>query len=177
MRFALAIAFVASSAIPSYPAFARAPITVYSFQGAPDGANPFAGLTYYDGFLYGTTGHGGAGTNGYGGTVFKVDTATGAETVLHSFNGSDGVLPMAPVVAFRGMLYGAVVEGGASGFGCLYNVNRSTGDFQVVYNFGSRPNDHDGAYPGALVPYAVRAVRPCRGRKQIWPRRRRDIQV
>ena len=154
MHFGVALALSAGCAVLPRQACGRTPVTVYSFQGAPDGATPFAGLTYYNGFLYGTTGFGGSGSGFYGGTVFKVNVTTGAETVVHSFSGSDGVLPMAPLVVFRGILYGAVVEGGPFGFGCLYKVDPSTDDFQVIYNFGSRHNDKDGAYPGTLVPYA-----------------------
>ena len=46
---------------------------LYSFTGAPDGANPFAGLIMdKDGNLYGTTS--GGGRLGYG-TVFKLALA------------------------------------------------------------------------------------------------------
>ena len=61
---------------------------LHSFTGGADGARPFAGLIRDTaGNLYGTTGEG--GTFNFG-TVFKVD-ATGAETVLHSFNWVDGL--------------------------------------------------------------------------------------
>ena len=42
---------------------------LYSFKGAPDGANPFGGLTDMKGMLYGTTANG--GSNGYG-TIFQI---------------------------------------------------------------------------------------------------------
>jgi uncharacterized repeat protein (TIGR03803 family) len=43
--------------------------TLYSFTGGLDGAEPFAGLTYSNGYLYGTTAYGGA----FGlGTVFQL---------------------------------------------------------------------------------------------------------
>ena len=46
--------------------------------------NPWPGLLAAGGKLYGTTWIGGA--NGHG-TVFSIDPATGAETVLYSFCG------------------------------------------------------------------------------------------
>lgn len=72
----------------------------HSFTGPPgDGAIPVAGLLRdAAGNLYGGTAVGGASTNCTGGaagnvagcgTVFKLDTS-GNESVLHSFNGSDG---------------------------------------------------------------------------------------
>src|ERR1700728_2343452 len=57
---------------------------LHKFGGAGDGTNPSAELIDVDGTLYGTTAKGGA--NGYG-TVFSL-TATGQETVVHSFGGT-----------------------------------------------------------------------------------------
>ena len=69
---------------------------VYTFAGPPkDGAVPYAGLIRdAAGNLYGTTSQGGAsGQYGVGsGVVFKLGP-TGAETVLHSFDGADGAQP------------------------------------------------------------------------------------
>ena len=64
---------------------------LHNFTGAPDGANPFAGLIMdRAGNLYGTTAAG--GSSGYG-TVFKLDTS-GNETVLYSVTGTpDGANP------------------------------------------------------------------------------------
>src|SRR5271165_1432929 len=65
---------------------------LYSFQGSPDGALPYAGLVFdAQGNLYGTTFYGGNPACKYEfiygcGTVFKLDT-TGKETVLYSFTG------------------------------------------------------------------------------------------
>ncbi len=47
-------------------------IVLHSFKGAPDGAEPQAGLTLRGGVLYGTTTAGGNGPNGGQGTVFAV---------------------------------------------------------------------------------------------------------
>ena len=60
---------------------------VYSFQGAPDAAQPNAGVTEDAvGNLYGTTTFGGAYDQG---AIYKL-TPGGVETVLYSFTGSAG---------------------------------------------------------------------------------------
>ena len=84
------------------------------------------------GNLYGTTAGGGASGNG---TVFKLapDGAGGwAETVLHSFNGTDGSLPLlAPLVAdAQGNLYGVTQ-------GYCYRAKCGTG---AVFEMSPRPN-------------------------------------
>src|SRR6185436_581965 len=71
--------------------------TLYSFTGAKEGAGTSAGLVQgSDGNFYGTTTYG--GTNGGGGTVFRI-SATGALTTLYSFTGgNDGGQPQAELV-------------------------------------------------------------------------------
>jgi uncharacterized repeat protein (TIGR03803 family) len=86
-------------------------ISLYSFTGGTDGANPRAGLVQgSDGNFYGTTYQG--GTNGDG-TVFKI-TTNGAFTSLYSFTGTnDGANPRAGLVqGSDGNFYGTTVGGG-----------------------------------------------------------------
>jgi len=64
---------------------------LYSFRGGPDGAYPFAGLTFVKGVLYGTTSEGGypgseCGVSPGCGTVFRLST-TGAKKVIYNFKG------------------------------------------------------------------------------------------
>jgi uncharacterized repeat protein (TIGR03803 family) len=73
------------------------------------------------GNLYGTTQAG--GTSGVG-TVFKL-TATGQETVLHTFTGgtTDGANPFGSLVRdAAGNLYGTTFVGGAFGHGAVYEI-------------------------------------------------------
>jgi len=95
---------------------------LYSFAGGKDGANPFAGLVRdTKGNLYGTTEAGGA--SGVG-TVFEL-TATGKETVLHTFTAgkTDGANPFGGLVRdAAGNLYGTTFVGGAFGHGAVYEI-------------------------------------------------------
>ncbi len=119
---------------------------LYSFQGGTDGSSPWAGLLYLNGALYGTTQFGGTGTCRLScGTVFKVDAATGAESVLYSFQGgSDGAYPTMGVglVEHGGMLYGVTSEGGASNSGVLFRVDAVTGKEKLILS---------SAAPGGLT--------------------------
>lgn len=122
---------------------------LHNFAGAPsDGANPSAGLVNVRGTLYGTTTTGGSGCgsgSGGCGTVYKI-TTSGAETVLHSFQGSysgsyfDGAYPYAKLTNVNGTLYGTTAygyRGCYSGFGCgaLFKITTS-GSETVVSAFG-----------------------------------------
>jgi uncharacterized repeat protein (TIGR03803 family) len=128
-------------------------ITVYTFSGGNDGANPPCGLisggkgiSPATGGFYGVTEAGGA--NGYG-TVFHVQSE-GFETVLHSFTGgSDGAYPVASLVADAtvGNLYGTTEQGGAYGFGVVFKLTPG-GTETVLYSF---TGGSDGAYPVASL--------------------------
>lgn len=121
---------------------------LHSFGSASDGSNPQGGLIDVGGTLDGTT------VNGvyYGdGTVFSI-TTSGAERVLHRFSGypNDGAWPHGDLIDVKGTLYGTTAEGGsccnASGWGTVYSIGPS-GNEAVLYDFGSRSRQHDGAAP------------------------------
>jgi uncharacterized repeat protein (TIGR03803 family) len=93
---------------------------LHTFSGGADGGNPTAGLVRdAAGNLYGTTPLGGAESGacqgGTCGVVFRL-SATGSETVLHSFTGgADGANPSAGLVLdAAGNLYGTTGYGGAN---------------------------------------------------------------
>lgn len=102
---------------------------LYTFTGAPDGENPGGGLILdAAGNLYGITGGGGEAegqgncTDGIGcGTVFKLDAATGKETILYTFaGGTDGSSPEAGVIRdAAGNIYGTTGGGGSSNPKCI----------------------------------------------------------
>lgn len=128
---------------------------LYSFTGAPDGANPVAGLILDSaGNLYGPTENGGViggacpGSDGCG-VVFKVD-GTGKETVLYSFTGgADGWSPLGALVADSlGNLYGTTVSGGDVGPGVVFKLDPN-GKETVLHSFSG--GSTDGANPAAAV--------------------------
>jgi uncharacterized repeat protein (TIGR03803 family) len=122
---------------------------LYSFiPGGLQGANPPARLTVISSRLYGTTAYGGANEcePGYGcGAIFSI-TTSGAEKVLHRFNGSNGELPQAGLVYLNGMFYGTTAVGGASGYGTVFSITL-TGTYHLLYSFagGSDGQDPDAA--------------------------------
>ena len=98
---------------------------VYSFSGlgSGDGRVPASDLMLgRDGYLYGTTGLGGA--SGVG-VLFRVGTG-GTESIVHSFGGllqGDGAVPMsAPVQGNDGALYGTTSNGGPRNQGTVYRI-------------------------------------------------------
>lgn len=118
--------------------------TLYTFTGGADGGSPYAGLIQdAAGNLYGATFAGGAASLG---AVFKI-SKTGKETVLYSFTGTpDGEHPTSDLLLDKaGNIYGANYEGGASGFGAIFKLDK-TGKESLLYSFGPGT---DGEYPGS----------------------------
>jgi uncharacterized repeat protein (TIGR03803 family) len=73
-------------------------------------------LLYHAGALYGATTGGGASDSG---TLFKINLATGRETVLYSFTGgTDGASPYAGLIYQGGAFYGTTSGGGDANCGC-----------------------------------------------------------
>jgi uncharacterized repeat protein (TIGR03803 family) len=96
---------------------------LYSFGGS-SGCGPQASLMLDEaGNLYGTTLNGGA--NGQG-SVFKLTPSNGSwvYTSLHDFTGGgDGAFPVSNVVFDEaGNLYGTASEGGANGYGTVWEI-------------------------------------------------------
>jgi uncharacterized repeat protein (TIGR03803 family) len=154
--------------------------TLYNFCSQPnctDGDYPTAGLVQgTDGNFYGTTATGGVylGTsvicatiifNGnFGcGTVFKL-TPKGELTTLYNFcsksNCTDGYQPLAGLLqATDGNFYGTAYGGGGGGgggvncesdCGTIFKITPQ-GTLTTVYNFCSKPDCADGAYPSSNV--------------------------
>ena len=138
---------------------------LYKFQGSIDGAAPMAGMVFGpDSSLYGTTSTGGlADCNGYTGhnlgcgvvfnlkpppTFCRTVLCSWDETVLQSFDNSDGAFPGYGNLTFdaRGNIYGTTMYGGArSGGNCdygspcgtVYELMRSGSSWteSVLYSF------------------------------------------
>ncbi|NNM94791.1 MAG: T9SS type A sorting domain-containing protein [Bacteroidia bacterium] len=112
----------------------------FSGSGANPGANPMGSLVQAsNGLIYGMTGNGGPSDQG---VLFQFNTATGKDSVLLNFNGTngagpDGTLMQDPV---NGLLYGMTQFGGNTG-GCIFSYNTVTYKDSVLMNFGGNNGD------------------------------------
>jgi len=126
---------------------------LHSFSST-DGAFPTAWLIQAtNGYVYGTTSQGGANN---GGTIFRI-TPAGALTTLYSFcaqtNCADGQDPLAGLLqAGNGMLYGTTFQGGAYGWGAIFEITPA-GAFTVLHSFNFF--DGEGIEPGAGLVQAA----------------------
>jgi uncharacterized repeat protein (TIGR03803 family) len=120
---------------------------LYSFKGAPDGADPTTALVRDEqGNFYGTTENGGSSN---GGTVYKLDR-NGKETVIYNFTGgTDGAGPSGRLLRHHDDLYGVTYFDGTPEPGCVdtcgvvFKLDKN-GKFSVLYSFqggalGSNP--------------------------------------
>jgi len=118
---------------------------LYNFTGGADGWTPRSPLVFKAGSLYGTTQDGGAGCTWGCGVVFKYTLAKGKkagyETVLHIFNGADGLYPLYGALVFdkSGNIYGTTLNGGPTNLGNVYKL-APDGTFTTLYDFDQQPN-------------------------------------
>lgn len=135
--------------------------------GAPDGANPAAGLVFdQSGNLYGTARYGGdlttcAKAKGCG-VVFEVSPASGAwtEHLLYAFTNSnhDGREPAANLIFdSAGNLYGTTAGGGTTDITCcgtVFELSPGTGGAwseKILLYFAA--NKSQGAYPKGTLAF------------------------
>jgi uncharacterized repeat protein (TIGR03803 family) len=119
---------------------------LYRFAGFSDGAYPIGQLIFDQfGDIYGTS----ADYLQFGslGTVFKLAPSGGGwvKSDAYRFSGSDGEYPAAGVIFDQsGNLYGTTYNGGAHGYGTIYQLTPSGSGWteNVVYSF---QNGSDGA--------------------------------
>ena len=123
-----------------------------------DGFGPRAGVTLDTaGNLYGTTYSGSENGGGGDGTVFELTPGSNGwtETILHSFNGSDGSGPNAGVTLdSQGNLYGTTITGGGYECGTAFELVKGSGGwtFAVLHDFRVQNiNDGCGLYSGVIV--------------------------
>jgi uncharacterized repeat protein (TIGR03803 family) len=130
---------------------------LYKFSGGTDGGVSYAGVTLDSaGNLYGATTTGGSGGAG---TVYELTPASKdgwQQTVLYSFNGTDGSTPYStPVFDQTGGLYGTTYEGGANNHGTVYQLIQQSGAWthQVLCSFKGG-NDGDEPFAGVTFDRA-----------------------
>ncbi len=108
---------------------------LYAFTGGTDGGYPASTVIFdQSGNLYTTTAVGGSGTgcdNPACGAVVELSPASGGlwtETVIYSFNGSDGQTPVGNLVFDRASnLYGTTSAGGGVGDGTVFQLTHGSG--------------------------------------------------
>lgn len=106
-----------------------------------DGMYPEAGLVAYGSALYGTTSDG--GEHGFGGSIFKIDPATGVLTSLVNFsNRSDftGSKPISPLLVVGSVLYGTTHDG----FQSLYKFDPASLKLTAVGSSGIGAASYSG---------------------------------
>jgi uncharacterized repeat protein (TIGR03803 family) len=112
-----------------------------------------SGVTLVDNSLYGTTQYG--GDNGVG-MVYSIPVTGGSPTVIASFNGNNGQLPLAGLIQIGSELFGTTLYGGAgytgaefSGMGTIFSLPVSGGSPTVLGTFNGSANR--GPTSGVLV--------------------------
>jgi uncharacterized repeat protein (TIGR03803 family) len=93
--------------------------------GGTDGYEPLAGLTYYNGLLYGTTALGGIyNGNTAAGIVYSIDPSNGSETIIYTVPeqtvGGDN--SVAQLLAYKGSLFGTYYNGGTDEDGTAVKI-------------------------------------------------------
>jgi len=137
---------------------------VHTFgETGTDGVSPLGGVIVdIAGNLYGTTIYGGTGTCGLitCGTVFELSPASGGgwtEKILHNFTDSvaDGANPYSGLILGKaGNLYGTTYNGGAYGWGTVFELSPASGGTwteTILHSFNN--NGTDGALPAGPLTF------------------------
>jgi uncharacterized repeat protein (TIGR03803 family) len=128
---------------------------LYSFTGGDDGAGPFTDLVFDKaGNIYGDASFGGA--YGYGVVYMLIPSGSGyTERVLYTFTGgSDGGYPFQSgklLVDKSGNLYGTTSVGGAYGFGNVFELTPSGGDWTETVLYGFTGGADGGSSNAGLI--------------------------
>jgi uncharacterized repeat protein (TIGR03803 family) len=120
--------------------------TLYRFSSGDGTGIPEAALTQAGRRLYGTT-------RGYtdAGTVFRFDPGSGSLAIVHRFGqGSDGASPSSDLKVAGHQLYGTTREGGASGYGAIFEIDLPGGGERVISSFSGYLDGYLPAGPIAV---------------------------
>src|SRR5258706_8902132 len=128
---------------------------LHNFTGGADGATPNTPLIMdSDGTLYGITMQGGHSCGVLTcGVAYKIDN-TGAFSLIHSFNGTDGMTLLGTLIRdSAGNIFSTAMEGGTGfgdggfGFGNVFQLDPA-GNETVLYFFAGGA---DGGWPRTLI--------------------------
>ena len=131
---------------------------LHTFANHKDGSGPLGVIIDSEGNLYGiATGGGNHEGNPYGyGTIFKLDTKTGAFKVLFTrpptLSGSGAYYANLLARDSEGNLYGAQQFGGANNTGCLFRID-TKGNYTDLFDFQMQTDGYnqDGFWPEGIV--------------------------
>jgi len=110
-------------------------LKLHDFDVANDGiVTPQGSLTISGTTLYGTCQMGGPIG---GGGVFRIETNGTGYQVVHNFvgSGTDGYGPTGPLVVDGTTIYGTTQSGGAGGVGCVFRMDTSGANAQLLKSF------------------------------------------
>ncbi len=99
-------------------------------------------FSYSQYILYGVTGGGGAyydpNEPAKYGTIFSYNPLTKKQTILFSFNGTNGFGPVSKLLYVPdSLVYGTTAQGGVNGMGTVFSFNLKTNTENVVINYDS----------------------------------------
>ena len=122
-------------------------VSLYNFGASANGFKPGEVIKGSDGKLYGVATIGGATGNG---VIYSVlDDGTGY-TKLCELNDAIGYNISGKLLeASDGKLYGACSNGGPTGAGCLFRLDKTGSNLQVIYNFPILANGYSPT--GSLI--------------------------
>lgn len=94
-----------------------------------------------------------------GGTLFSLNSDGTGFTNLHSFVGSEGILPRAGIIVLGNTLYGAALGGGDGNSGTVFAINTNGTGLTVLHHFAAfapDPNNFDSSTNcGGIAPAAL----------------------
>jgi uncharacterized repeat protein (TIGR03803 family) len=114
---------------------------LYNFGYSSTGFYPRNGLARsINGKLYGTNTIGGTSGNG---NIYSMNADGTGYTVLHSFTDNEGYDPIGKLLeASDGKLYGACQYGGPLNSGCIYRIDKTGSNFEIIYDFSVFANGY-----------------------------------
>jgi uncharacterized repeat protein (TIGR03803 family) len=153
-RGALILAVFLVLLVAAQPALAQTETVLYNFPAAAISTTggSTARLTFYGSKIYGTTFGGGVGY----GSVFELSPNSSGgwnATTLYNFTGgADGAYPSFSYVMFDGgNIYGTASNGGAHGYGVVFELSRTGGIWTETVLFNFPGGQHNSSPANGLI--------------------------